>query len=168
MDRTIALGRIAGLFGVRGQLKVQSYTDPVDGLLNYRDWQLELPGGQLERRHMAQGRLHGRGLVVSLEGTEDCEAARALIGARILVPRSEMPRLAGREYYRADLIGLEVVNEREVVLGRIAHFLDMPAHPVMVVRGQAEHWLPVTPQHLLAVDLEAGRVRVNWDPQGED
>ncbi len=165
--RWIALGRIVGLFGVRGQMKVQSYTDPVEGLLNYATWRLELPGGGQEQRTLQQGRRHGRGLVVSLEGITDCDVARTLIGAQVEVTRGELPRLAEHEYYRADLIGLEVYNERDVLLGKVAHFLEMPAHPIMVVRGESEHWLPVTPQHLRQVDLAAGRIRVDWDPGDE-
>jgi len=160
----IVLGRIVGLFGVRGQLKVQSYTDPPEGLLKYAQWWLELPGGQIEQRGLREGRRGGRGLVVSLENVGDCDTARTLVGAQIQVARRELPKPGKGEYYRADLIGLRVVNEQGVELGRVAHFLEMPAHAVMVVRGEAEHWLPVTTQHLRRVDLEAGEIRVNWDP----
>ncbi len=160
----VTLGRIVGLFGVRGQLKVESYTAPPEGLLRYPQWRLECTGGRIESRRLLEGRAKGRQLVVSLEGVEDCDAARALIGAHAQVARAEMPRLAEREYYQVDLIGLRVLNAGGEELGRVAHFLEMPAHPVMVVRGGGkEHWLPVTPQHLLNVDLEAGEIRVNWD-----
>lgn len=160
----MVLGRIVGVFGVRGQLKVQSHTDPPEGLLNYAQWRLGLPGGRIEERRLQEGRRGGRGLVVSLEGIGDCDAARSLVGAQIEVARSELPEPGEGQYYQVDLLGLRVVNEQGHELGRVAHFVETPAHPIMVVRGETEHWLPVTPQHLRAVDLKAGEVRVDWEP----
>jgi 16S rRNA processing protein RimM len=160
----IILGRIMGVFGVRGQLKVQSYTDPVESLLDYEYWRLQFPGGKVEPYRLLEGRRGGKGLVVYLEGIGDCDVARLLVGADVLVARSELPEPEKGEFYQADLIGLKVMNEEGKELGRVAHFLEMPAHAVMVVRGETEHWLPVTPQHLRRVDLKAGEVWVNWDP----
>jgi 16S rRNA processing protein RimM len=79
------------------------------------------------------------------------------------VPRSELPPREDRDYYRADLIGCEVVNLAGVRLGAVAHFIEIPAHAVMVVRGEREYWVPAVPQHLRRVDLEARQVVVDWD-----
>lgn len=161
--RQIEIGRIVGVFGIRGWLKVESYTDPLEGILDYAEWHLERPGMAGNWR-VREGRRHGRRVVASLEQIEDRDAAQRLVGARIAVGREQLPPLAPREYYRADLIGLRVVNARGVELGRVVHFIDGPAHPLMVVRGTQEHWLPATPQQLRRVDLASGEVRVDWDP----
>ena len=160
----MTLGRITGVFGVRGQLKVQSYTDPVESLLDYEHWRLQFAAGHTAGYRLLEGRRGGKGLVVRLERVDDCDAARLLVGAEVTIARAELPALEVNEFYQADLIGLSVKNEQGRELGRVAHFLEMPAHAVMVVRGETEHWLPVTPQHLRRVDLQAGEVWVDWEP----
>ena len=159
----IQIGRIAGVFGIKGWLKVESFTDPIEGILDYGEWHLDRPGLAGIWR-VREGRRHGRQVVASLETIEDRNAAQRLVGARIAVDRAQLPALAPREYYRADLIGLRVVNAQGLELGRVVHFIDGPAHTWMVVRGEREHWLPATPQQLRRVDLARGEVRVDWDP----
>jgi 16S rRNA processing protein RimM len=88
----------------------------------------------------------------------------ALARGELWMERRELPALGKGEYYRADLVGLEVVNQDDRPLGRVDHFLDLPANPVMVVSGEREHWVPLVPRHLRSVDLERGRIVVDWDP----
>ena len=156
------LGRIVGVFGVKGWLKVESYTDPREAILSYPAWRLDKPESADYR--IVAGRKHGRQVVASLELIEDRDRARQLVGATISVQRSALPQLKPREYYRADLIGLRVVNEQGLELGRVERFVETKAHALMVVRGAEEHWLPVTPQHLRRVDLASGEIRVDWSP----
>ncbi len=158
----LPIGRIVGVFGIKGWVKVESYTEPREAILNYTEWHLDRPASAARR--IVTGRKHGHRVVASLEQIEDRDAARALVGATITVQRSALPELKPREYYRADLIGLRVVNEQGVVLGKVEHFIESPAHAVMVVRGAQEHLLPVTPQHLRRVDFAAGEIRVDWTP----
>ncbi|HSD75555.1 MAG TPA: ribosome maturation factor RimM [Steroidobacteraceae bacterium] len=158
----LPLGRIVGVFGVKGWVKIESYTEPREAILNYPEWQLDKP--ESGARRIVAGRKHGRQVVASLEHIEDRDSARRLVGATISVQRSALPELKPREYYRADLIGLRVVNEQGLELGRVERFIDAPAHAVMVVRGAGEHWLPVTRQHLRRVDLASGEIRVDWSP----
>ncbi|MGH8250993.1 MAG: ribosome maturation factor RimM [Steroidobacteraceae bacterium] len=159
------LGRIAGPFGVRGWVKVISFTDPLEQILDYPLWRADLAGisGQ-ELRHV-ESRRHGKGLVVRLEGIGDRTAAEALARPELWIERREMPALKDGEYYRADLVGFEVVNVGGQRLGRVEHFLDLPANAVMVVVGEREHWLPLGPQQLFRVDLGRGRITVDWDPE---
>lgn len=159
----LPIGRIVGVFGIKGWVKVESYTEPREAILDYPEWRLDRPAGGAARRILA-GRRHGRQVVASLEHVADRDSARELVGATITIERAALPELKPREYYRADLIGLRVVNEQGRVLGRVEYFIDAPAHAVMVVRGAQEHWLPVTPQHLRRVDLAAGEIRVDWNP----
>lgn len=159
------LGRITGAFGVRGWLKVMSFTDPVEQILDYPTWRADLPrAGRRELRPL-EGRRHGKGLVVRFEGIDDRDAAIALGRLDVWVERRELPALKKDEYYRADLVGFEVVNLQGQALGRVDHFLDMPANAVMVVAGLREHWLPLGPDQVFRVDLEHGRITVDWDPE---
>lgn len=162
----IVLGRITGVFGIKGWLKVQSYTDPLEAILNYGDWQLEQRGAR-RAVTVREGRRHGKQVVVHLESFDDRDGAGVLVGAEITVARESLAPLAEREFYRADLIGLEVRDATGARLGRVDHFVDAKAHPLMVVRGERELWLPVTPQHLRRVDLAKGEIHVDWLP-GDD
>jgi 16S rRNA processing protein RimM len=105
----------------------------------------------------------GGALTVKLAGVEDRDQAAALTGAQICVPRAELPQRDDKDFYRADLIGCEVVNLAGVGLGVVQHFVETPAQALMVVRGEREYWVPAVPQHLRRVDLQARRVVVDWD-----
>jgi 16S rRNA processing protein RimM len=74
-----------------------------------------------------------------------------------------LPQRAEQDFYRADLIGCEVVNLAGAGLGTVRHFIETPAQVLMVVRGTQEYWIPALPQHLRRVDLAARRVVVDWD-----
>ncbi len=158
----IELGVVGAPFGVRGWVKLRSYTEPPERLLEHRRLQLRLGGAWRPYRIEATGRSGGH-LTVKLVGVEDREGAEALKGAMIGVPRSELPPREDKDYYRADLIGCEVVNLDGERLGVVRHFVETPAHALMVVRGEKEYWVPAVPQHLRRVDVQARRIIVDWD-----
>jgi 16S rRNA processing protein RimM len=158
----IELGVVGAPFGVRGWIKLRSYTEPPERLLQHRDLQLRLGGSWRAYRIEASGRSGGQ-LTVKLFGVDDRDAAQALRGAAVGVARGDLPARAAKDFYRADLIGCEVVNLAGVRLGILQHFVEIPAHALMVVRGEREHWVPAVPRHLRRVDLQARRVVVDWD-----
>lgn len=159
----IELGRIRRPFGVKGWLHVESFTDPLEALLDYRKWML-VTGGARMAYDVAEGRVQGRELVVQLDGLADREAAQRLVGAVIEIARSELPPTKPREYYRADLLGLAVSNREGVQLGVLEHFVDGANGPTMVIKHAArgEAWVPATPEFLWKVDLAARQIIVNW------
>jgi 16S rRNA processing protein RimM len=135
-------------------------------LLDHRELQLGLGGGWRAFRIESSGRSGGQ-LTVKLDGIDDRDQAQALRGAPVCVPRSELPQRDARDFYRADLVGCEVVNLAGVRLGVVQHFVETPAHALMVVRGEQEFWVPAVPQHLRRVDLRARQVVVDWDDAAE-
>jgi 16S rRNA processing protein RimM len=161
----VVLGRLAGPFGVKGWLKLASYTDPPAQVLEFARWRVNVPGGTVRELRPLEGRPHGKDFVVRLEGIDDRDAAIALGKPELWVDRQELPALRKGEHYRGDLVGLEVVNLAGESLGRVDHFLDLPANPVMVVVGERERWLPAHPACLLRVDAGAGRITVDWDAE---
>jgi len=160
----VTLGRIAGPFGVKGWVKVKSFTEPEEGILRYREWHVEMPRSGPRILRPLEGRRHGRLVVVRLDGVNDRDTAAALAHCNVTVPRSELPPAGPGQYYWADLVGLEVITTKGEPLGRVGHFVEAPGNPVMVVTGERERWLPLVPRHLKAVDLEGGRIVVDWDP----
>jgi 16S rRNA processing protein RimM len=167
-DRMVVLGRLAAPWGVKGWIKVHSYTDPPAALLDYPVWQLGKPAGDWEEVRVVAGRPHGSGkdLVVELAGVTSPEDARRYVARDVGVRRSRMPAPAPGEYYWDDLVGCEVATLDGIELGTVTHFHDFPANPVMAVKGTArEHWVPLVPRHLKRVDLAARRLVVDWDPE---
>ena len=159
------LGRIAGLFGVKGWVKVFSFTEPRANIGSYARWDLELDGRR-ESFAVTACQAQGRGIVARLEGLSDRDAAAAWVGAEISVQRGELPAAAAGEYYWADLDDLEVRTTSGVVLGRVHHLLATGANDVLVVRGERERLIPfVEGQAVKQVDLDTGIITVDWDPE---
>jgi 16S rRNA processing protein RimM len=164
-QRRVVLGKVGGLFGVRGWVKLWSYTDPVENLLDYQEVELVLDG-RWQTGRLLEGRRHGEGLVGRFEGATDRDNAAALVGAEIAVARDKLPPPAEGEYYWADLVGLEVINRDGVSLGRIEEMMATGANDVMVVSGERERLLPFLPGlYVDSVDLAGGRITVDWDPE---
>ncbi|MEA3150490.1 MAG: rRNA processing protein RimM [Gammaproteobacteria bacterium] len=158
----IEIGVVGAPFGVRGWVKLRSFTDPPDRLLQHRSLQLGVGGSWTTHHVEASGRSGGQ-LTAKLSGINDRDQAASLRGAQVCVPRSELPQRDDKDFYRADLIGCEVVNLAGVHLGKIEHFVETPAQVLMVVRGEQEYWVPAVPRHLRRVDLQARQVVVDWD-----
>jgi 16S rRNA processing protein RimM len=160
--RKVVLGRILGAHGVRGWLKVASYTEPADNLLAHPKWVLANEGEVGREYRVRDAGFDGRWLRVSLEGIEDRDAAEALRGLNIEIAREALAPTGPREYYRDDLLGFRVSNREGSMLGEVSHFLEAPAAAVMVVRGAREHWIPAAPPHLVKVRLESREIVVDW------
>ncbi len=160
--RNVKLGRVLGAAGLRGWLKIQSYTDPPDNLLQHKVWELSDARGERVAYELAESRFDGRWIRARLQGVVDRDAAELLRGRDIEVARLALPPTAAREYYRDDLIGFRVRTREGAELGRVSHFVDAPVDPVMVVQGEREHWVPAVPRYLKRVDLVAGEVEVDW------
>ena len=165
-DRLILVGRIVGLHGVAGEVKLECYTEPRTRIFSYQPWLLSSPAGDREING-CRGREQGKGIVASLPDINDRDRAAELIGCEIKVRRSALPDPKADEYYWTDLEGLEVITVEGVSLGRISHLLATGANDVMVVRdGERERLLPfVLDDYVKTVDFDAGRVTVDWDPE---
>jgi 16S rRNA processing protein RimM len=164
-ERMVVLGRLSGLYGVQGWLKVHSDTEPREGIVKYPDWWVRQQGGW-KRMRVEQGRRHGKGVVVKLEGIDDRDAAAKLLNAEVAVDRSELPDTAPGEFYWTDLEGLTVVCVDGTELGRVDHLIETGANDVLVVTGERERLIPYIPEQVIKqIDLEQGRMVVDWDPE---
>jgi 16S rRNA processing protein RimM len=157
------MGRIAAPFGVKGWVKVQPLTEQARNLLDYPVWWVERDG-EWQRHEVAAAKVQLNAVVAQLAGCEDREAAAAFRGRSIAVPRSELPPTQAGEHYWADLIGLVVVNGQSQELGRITGILQTGANDVLVVEGERERLIPFIAGVVREVDMPAGAVRVEWDP----
>ena len=165
-ERLVLLGRIVGVHGVRGAVKLESFTEPRMAIFEYKPWLLERKPERFEEIAETQGHAQGKGIIAMLPGVTDRDAAAAWIGARIWVPREALPELEPGEFYQTDLEGLQVVNEAGEDLGRVSHLFDNGAHDVLVTRDEAgrERLIPyVADVYVKSVDLDAGRITVDWN-----
>ena len=154
----VVLGRISGLFGVRGWLKVYSYTEILTSILDYPVWQVNGKPFRLE-----QGKAHGKGIVAKLAGLDDRDKAAELIGSDITVSRDQLPQAGEDEYYWSDLEGLDVVTRDGDALGKVAYLFATGANDVMTVKGERERLLPFIGDVILEVNLTDGVITVDWD-----
>jgi 16S rRNA processing protein RimM len=162
--KLVTLGRISGVFGVKGWVKVLSYTEPRSNVVGYGVWTLRSHG--VDRRvEVEEGRSHGKQVVAKLRGVEGRDRARELIGADILVGRERLPACAAGEYYWTDLEGLEVRTVVGEVLGTVDHLLATGSNDVLVLTGQPQRLIPfVRGSVIREVDLEAGFIVADWPP----
>jgi 16S rRNA processing protein RimM len=165
-QRFVTLGRISGAHGIQGWVKVHSDTSPRDNIVHYSPWLL-LRQGRREAWTVNAGRLQGKSVVAKLAGCNDRNTAEELTGAEITIPRTQLPATTEPgEYYWADLVGLEVRPVGGVDLGRVESLFETGANDVIVVQGDRERLIPYIWQQVVRdVDLEAGVMLVDWDPE---
>jgi 16S rRNA processing protein RimM len=166
-EPTLTLGQVGTAHGIRGWVLVRSFADPPDSLLDYDEWQLHAPGGAVRTMKLLEGAPYKEGLRVRFEGIDDRNAALSLNGWWVRIARSELPPLEEDEHYRDDLLGFTVRNVEGVALGKVDYFADLPGGAVMVVKGEREHWVPVSSQHLVKVDAAARHIDVDWPAELE-
>ena len=164
-SRLVIIGRVAGVYGVRGWIKVLSATEPPEAILDYPSWQVG-SGSQWRSMVLTAGRRYGKGILAHLASCDDRDVARTLVGAEIAVPRNEMPDPGPDQFYWADLEGLTVRTASGIELGTVDHLIETGANDVLVVRGERERLIPyVWGQVVTGVDLEQGVMTVDWDPE---
>jgi len=169
---------VRGAYGVRGWVKIAPHTPSAEVLISTRRWWLLEAAGARELRVSAVRR-HGAGLVAKWEGCDNPEAADALKGAAIAVVRRDFPPLSGQEYYWVDLIGLQVINRRKQRLGVVKGLRSSAAHDLLEIeptsqdgqmrdgqmQGAQMLLVPVVGDFIDGIDLGAGTIRVNWEPE---
>lgn len=173
-DDLITVGKVSTVYGVKGWVKLYSYTDPMTNLLEYREVFIKR-AGQWQPVKISEGRRQGKTLVASLDGIDDREVARTLAGCELAVRRDAMPALPEDEYYWHQLQGLLVkvtAGGDDLLLGRVDHLLETGANDVLVVKpcegslDDRERLIPYVPERFVReIDLAAGHMRVEWDPE---
>lgn len=165
----VTLGRVAGVFGIRGWVKVLSYTRPLENLLDYEPWWIA-KGEGFEAR-LIESRLQGRGIVAHICGADgqpitDRDVAASLIGSEIQVDRAAMPEPPPGQVYWADLVGLKVRNLESVELGQVESVTSNGAQDVLVIRqGETERLIPLVRGPIIhSVSVEEGLIVADWQP----
>jgi len=160
---SVIVGEIKGSYGIKGWVKIHSFTAPPENILHYAPWLLDARG-VIREMAVVTGKLHGQAVVALLEGIATPEDAQSLRGAKILVDRSSFPPALPGEFYRIDLLGLEVRNLAGFSLGTVKDVMATGANDVLVLEGERERLVPfLQGSTVKAVELEKGEILVDWD-----
>lgn len=165
-DDFVSLGKISGVFGVKGWIKVYSHTDPREGILNYSPWYLKQREGW-KAINPKTGHKQGKTIVAQLEGVDDRNQAETMIGLEIAVKSEQLPSLKKGEYYWSQLEGLHVSNVDNVNIGIVDYVFATGANDVLVVKKEegGECLIPYLSGDVIkAVDLNESTMLVDWDP----
>jgi 16S rRNA processing protein RimM len=176
----VEVGRVLGAWGVKGGIRVKPFAADPQALFSSKRWYLQppqtvLPQGSRATRplpallRVVQAREHGDGVVATVQDIDDRDAAQALAGARVFVPRGSFPTPDEGEFYWVDLIGLAVANRAGVELGAVTGLIETGPHCVLRVLAPGdeprERLIPFVAAYVDAVDLPGRRIAVDWDPE---
>ena len=165
----IELGKLVGVWGVKGWVKLHSYTRNRADISQYKTWYLQVPRSKAEPTpiKVLQCREQGQGIVAQFDGVTDRDQAMAMSGQVIFVKQSDLPKLPAGEFYWQQLIGLTVKNQIGDI-GQIKSILETGANDVLVCsnaeQGKSDVLIPYTDEVVLDVDVDAGAMTVDWDP----
>lgn len=163
-SRLIVVGRISGIYGVHGWVKIFSYTTPRENILSYIPWQVCIDN-EWKTVDIVEGQAHGKGVIAHIHGFDDRDSVRALIDADIAVYRNQLPVAAQGEYYWADLVGMSVVTIDGIGLGKVDHLMETGANDVLVVKDDRDRLIPfVLDDVVVGIDTENRTIKVDWDP----
>ena len=161
----VIVGKISGIYGVQGWIKVRSYTRPLENIFSYTPWLVGRQGEWVSRK-LVQGNKHGKGLIAKLDELDDREIARSYIGKDIALYRDQMPDLPEGQYYWCDLIQMDVVNRDGILLGKVVEIQETGANDVLVVEGKQRHLIPlIIDRYVHDITMDSGRIIVDWDPE---
>jgi 16S rRNA processing protein RimM len=159
----VHVGKISGVFGVKGWLKIFSYTEPRGNILGYQQW-LVKKGSQDKPIKVIGGQVQGKNVVAQVDGITDRDQALGLMGWDIYISHEQLPETEEGEYYWADLVGLDVENLEGIQLGKVESLFETGANDVVVVKGDRERALPfLQGQTVKSIDLATGKMIVDWD-----
>jgi len=178
-EKSAVMGKITSVYGVKGWVKVVSYTQEKENICKYKNWILD-NSGKKHTVKVLHCKSHGNGLVAQIEGCNDRELAKQYCGSMVTIPQSDLPNLGNGEYYWHQLEGMKVmvvaVEKTEagsdaVLLGKVSHLIETGSNDVLVVKkckdslDGKERLIPYLPDQVVkSVDLEKGLIEVDWDP----
>ena len=167
--KRVVLGQIGRLHGVKGWLKLNSFTTPPENILEYTELGAEIEA-HWQGLEIDQFRQQPNGLVVHFKGYDDPDAAAQLTGIELSVISNELPTLEGGDYYWHQLEGLQVVNQQGQLFGQVEKLLETGANDVLVIEPTSDsiddrqRLIPYLLDSVIEqVDLESKTIRVNWE-----
>jgi 16S rRNA processing protein RimM len=159
------VGKITGAFGIKGWIKVFSFTDPKENILDYAPWILK-KDAKTRQVEVIEGNVQGKFVVALVTGVNDRDMASELAGWEVLIDQDQLPEPEPDEYYWSDLIGLQVETVQGEILGVVDSLIETGANDVIIVAGERQRAIPfIQGQSIVNIDLDAKKIIVDWDPE---
>ena len=170
-EKQIILGKVGAVYGIKGWLKIHSFTDETEAILDYFPWSLKL-GNKTQTVEITDWRKHNKVLIVKVAGIDDRDYAQALVGSEILTNEAALPELSQDDFYWRDLIGMSVVTNKGYDLGVVTDMMETGANDVLVVKAnlkdgfsKKERLIPYLFEQVIeSVSIENKQICVDWDP----
>lgn len=166
--KLVTIGVLSGVHGIRGQLKVKSFTDPHSAFTTYKKLYWNYSGNwELMPVEPNSVLKQGNNILLKIQNCQDRDLAKAYVSTEIAIDRQELPTLAAGQYYWADLEGLDVYNTEKVYLGVVDYLIETGSNDVLVVKANTkEHLIPyIRDTYILEIDLQQNQMIVDWDPE---
>ena len=148
-------GKIINTFGIRGEVKIEPWCDSADFLRRFKTFYIDS-----QPRKVLSAKVHKGFLLVLFEGVEDVNAAMLLKNKVVYFNRNDV-RLPKGQFFFADIIGAQVVDEQGNTVGTLTEVLTLPAQNIYMVQGETEHSIPAVPEFILETDVENKLIRVH-------
>jgi len=166
----IAIGKIVGVHGIKGNLKVRSYAESLSAFQAGAALLVKSDRGGEKSYRIKWAQPHAKGILLAFERIDNRSQAEALVGSELLIAKSQLPELEEGTYYWSDLIGLSVFSKDEAYLGRITAVMPTGSNDVYVIEnthqgGRLEVLIPALQSVVLDIDLEK-RVMIVDLPEG--
>ena len=158
----ILMGKFGAPHGVKGAIRVHSWTDPTDNLFRYQPWHICRDGTWKTLKASLTSR--GEKLIARFDGIEDCDAARTYTHTDIYIDKNQLPKLSSGQYYWSELIGMQVTTNCQNDLGKVAYVFNTGANDILAVQGKKERLLPLINDTVVNIDMSKNTILVNWDP----
>ncbi len=162
-DNLIAVGRIAGTHGIRGQLRLHSYSGNIESLQSVEHALLRAPNGECRQITISRAAQHGSKVLLTLQGFDNINQVLHLVGYELLLEREQLPEPADDEYYWHDLIGLAVVTADGQQLGSLEDVMETGANDVYLVKNRQtgqEYLIPAIASVISSIDLQTGTMTI--------
>ena len=165
LEEIIVMAKLSSPYGVKGWVKIFSFTEKLDSLLAYKKFFLSKDQKNWLEKEVKEIKLHGKSIIVKFLEIDSRSEAENLKNYLIGVSKDLLPKLNKGQYYWNELIGFEVLNLKNISFGNVDTFIETGANDVIVVRGDKERLIPYTSNTVLKVDTGGEKIIVDWDEE---
>ena len=161
-DNMLLLGKINGVFGVKGWVKILSYTEVIVSICEYLPFYIK-EGSTFSALCVKNCKAHSKTIIASIDNIDTCDKASLLLGVKLYINKSQLPKIARNEYYCSELEGMSVFNKESVALGVLEYLFTNGASDIMVVKNNSsEHLIPFTATYLVSISKKHNKIIVDW------
>ena len=164
-DKNVFVGRVSSPHGIKGWLKVVSYTDPIENILSYKEWFIINEGDSKKTFSIEDSRIQGKKIIVKLDGIEDRDGAEDLKNKEILVSRIDLPKLEENTFYWNDLLDLSVLDQKGKQIGKVDSLFETGSNDVLVIvnENKERFLVPFIMEEVIRkVDLVKEFISIDW------